>query len=56
MRGCPGVKSNDDSIHAEFFALLEAARLASARSINALTTTTYWVITIHVWKSDYPFR
>ena len=33
-----------DSIQAGIVALLEAARAAAARSVNALMTTTYWEI------------
>jgi predicted nuclease of restriction endonuclease-like (RecB) superfamily len=36
--------NNYDSIHSEIVALLKAARSASARSINALMTATYWTV------------
>ena len=37
-------RNSYDSIRSEIVALLEAARNASARSINALMTATYWAI------------
>ena len=30
------------AVHAEIVALLDAARLAAARSVNAVMTATYW--------------
>lgn len=37
-------RNNYHSIHSEIVALLKMARAASARSINALMTATYWAI------------
>jgi hypothetical protein len=37
-------RNSYDSIRSEIVALLEAARNASVRSINALMTATYWAI------------
>jgi hypothetical protein len=40
----PGALSSYDSILSEIIDLLEAARRASARTINALMTATYWEV------------
>jgi hypothetical protein len=37
-------RENYNSIHLEIVELLKAARSASARSINAVMTATYWAI------------
>src|ERR1700694_3101836 len=38
------IEQHDSGIRAEIVALLRAARIASARSVNALMTASYWEI------------
>ncbi len=43
---------NYNDIRAEIVALLDAARTASARSINAVRTATYWAIGRRIFESE----
>lgn len=44
MANVPAISEDYTGIRAEIVALLQAARAASARSVNALMTATYWEI------------
>jgi DUF1016 N-terminal domain len=45
-------RENYNSIHLEIVELLKAARSASARSINALMTATYWAIGRRILQAE----
>lgn len=40
--------TNYAAVHADIVALLEAARRAAARSVNAVMTATYWSVRRHI--------